>query len=296
MDSGSRRQWTRTPPATRSRQAPPTPGSRRGRGGREANGEGRGGHIKGGQWAWARGGRGAPRNQWGRVGQGARAASQWGGGPGRSRCAAGGRLWPRWALYRNRFESRYPRPAGDEVSGAETRSLLSAEPAWAATPTNGCELGLPWGPRRTCTLPVAGSAASGASAEIGGSGKGLPAPGLVGPDRRGLSRRGGCVPMAAGCRVYVWAPLGAWGRHPEEGAVPSAPGDWRGRKSCIWLMIRLVPGVGRGERRLGSGESSRVLLEGGWFPLWRGAGLDYPHPRNAWPAGRAGHRRAGRLP
>lgn len=80
------------PPSPAHTWAPPGAG----RAGSQWGGEGRA-HKK---WPMnvGAGGRGAPRNQWRRIGLGARAAGQWSGGPGRSRCAAAGRLRPRRAL------------------------------------------------------------------------------------------------------------------------------------------------------------------------------------------------------
>lgn len=50
--------------------------------------------------------------------------------------------------------------------------------------------------------------------------------------------------------------------------MPFEPGDWGGRKFCIWLMIRLVPGVGREEA--GKWGSCTVLLEDALITHWEG--------------------------
>lgn len=231
------------------------------------------------------------------MGWGTRAAGQWGGSPGRSRCAAGGRLRPRGARGRSRFESGPWRLAGAQVSHADTGSLLSARLARAATPTEGREPGRPLWPRRTCTRPTAGSAACGASAANGGSGSGLPAPGSVGPDGGGLSRGEGAFPWQQGARFACERPRVPGDGASREGQCPPRQVTGGGEQEVLHLVNDLPrSGVGRGKRRLGSGEGSSAPGGGkAGFPFG-GAGLDYPHPRNVWPVGRAGHRRAGRQP
>lgn len=75
--------------------------------------------------------------------------------------------------------------------------------------------------------------------------------------------------------------------------MPFEPGDWGGRKSWIWLMIGFVRdwGESRGgwaveEPHSGPGGRTGPPCGG------REGGLDY-YPKNVWPTGGAGHRRAG---
>lgn len=200
----------------------------------------------------------------GRAGRGARAAGQWRGGPGApavleaAGCGGAGRRPPG----RSRFEAGSRRPANTQVSRAGSRSLSSASWGLGATPAERREPGFLGGRAAPAPAPRGDGG-------LGGGGS------YWRERRRGCPRRLGRGPSAGG-RVCV-------GRRPAGGAVPSrqVTGD---RKSCIWLMIRLVPGAGRGERRL---EWEPGRAPGGRTGNPWGAGLDDPHPRNAWPAGGA---------
>lgn len=82
----------------------------------------------------------------------------------------------------------------------------------AATPTEGRGLGCRGGPRRTCSGPRRRHCERGGWREREGGcprRRGPPRSGSVAPEGRGLRRRRGGVPMAAGSRVFLRAPLGA---------------------------------------------------------------------------------------
>lgn len=194
-----------------------------------------------------------------------------GRGQGRSRRAGGGRLRRHRALGKEPVRvlvseagGRPGEPRGVPKPPERERGLWQARAATRRRSSRAVCVG----PRRTCARPAAGKAASGASTEISGSGRGLPAPDLVGSEGRGVSRGGRCVPMAASCQVCVRAPLGDWGRRPAGGALVSCQVTGAragGRKSCIWLMILRERGGARGGWEVGWG-SLQGLLEGRLLP------------------------------
>lgn len=150
------------------------------------------------------------------AGRGARASGQWSGEPGLACCAGGGRLRRRRAPGSSQFESGSRRPASAQVSRAGSQVLLRAG--------RGLGRKLRW---RDASWAAVGAAPHlqrlrGSDGGLGGerSGwrerevgcprwRGSPRRGSVAPKGRGLSRGGGGVPMVAGSRVFVRAPLGA---------------------------------------------------------------------------------------
>lgn len=269
------------PPAPPRRRAPPTPGRRRGRGGRGANGRG------GAQAGWPMGvGSGRAVRPWEPIG--GRGAGPSGCGPMQWRAGARPRRWRRQVAAAPGSGKQPVRVWVPEASGrpGEPRRdpgppACGARPR-AATPTEGRGLGRRGGraapaaaPRRR-RRPGVGGERRGWRERPGRCSprRGPPRSGSVAPE--GPEWRGSGVPMAAGSRVFVRAPLGARARRPVGGAVPLEPGAWEGRKCWIWLMIRLVPGEWGGAR--GGWSVGELQSAPGGHPGYPLGGLVVPPP------------------
>lgn len=232
---------------------------------------------------------GAPRNQCERAGRGRAGGLRANGRrTGTLRGAGGGRL-PRLRVRgRSQLEFGSRRPAGARVSRAESRSL----PSPAAAPREAQEPGRAWGPH---LRPPRGEDAGlsserrdrrertgAACSRLGGSGAPRSVPGQVRSHGSGVqSRRTG----APGSREGA----------PREGQCPPRQVTVGGGVQEVLHLVNDSPcsGSGAGPGRLASGEAWSAPGGPTGSPLW-GAVLTYPHPRNVWPAGRAGHRLAGR--